>query len=93
MAAEERRSPMPTTLSRVQVAFEPSTYAILERVSRREGASLSHVVASLVQTSLELSEDLALAQIGKTRLAGFRRDDALTSEALLAWNRTRRAKR
>jgi hypothetical protein len=84
---------MPTTLPRIQVALEPSTYAILERVSRAEGASLSHVVASLVQTSLELSEDLALAQVGETRLASFRRDDALTTDALLAWNRKRRAKR
>ena len=84
---------MPTTLPRVQVALEPATYALLERVSRTEGASLSHVVASLVQTSLELSEDLALAQIGEARLASFRRDDAVTSDALLAWNRKRRAKR
>lgn len=84
---------MSTTAPRVQVSFEPSTYAILERVSRTEGASLSHVVASLVQTSLELSEDLTLAQIGEARLASFRRDDALTSDALLAWNRKRRTKR
>ncbi len=84
---------MSTTLPRVQVAFEPSTYAILERVSRTEGASLSHVVASLVQTSLELSEDLALAQVGEARLASFRRDDAVATDALLAWNRTRRTKR
>ena len=83
---------MPTTLPRVQVALEPSTYAILARVSRAEGASLSRVVASLVQTSLELSEDLALAQIGEARLRSFQRDDALTTDALLAWNRRRRAK-
>ena len=84
---------MPTTLPRVQVSLAPSTYAMLERVSRAEGASLSQVVASLVQTSLELSEDLALAQVGQARLASFRRDDALTTDALLAWNRARKAKR
>lgn len=84
---------MSTTLPRVQVALEPSTYAILERVSRAEGESLSHVVASLVETSLELSEDLTLAQLGETRLSSFRRDDALTSDAILAWNRKRRTKR
>ncbi len=84
---------MPTTLPRVQVSFEPSTYAMLERVSHAEGASLSQVVASLVQTSLELSEDLALAEIGEARLKRFRRDDALTTEALIAWNRARKAKR
>jgi hypothetical protein len=66
---------------------------MLERVSKAEGASLSQVVASLVQTSLKLSEDLALAQVGETRLASFRRDDALTTETLLAWNRARRTKR
>ena len=84
---------MSTTLPRVQVALEPSTYALLERLSRDEGASLSHVVASLVQTSLELSEDLALAQVGEARLSSFRRDDAVTTDALLAWNRKRHAKR
>ena len=81
---------MPTTLPRVQVALEPLTYAILERVSRAEGSSLSHVVSSLVQTSLELSEDLALAQVGEARLRSFRRDEALTTDTLLAWNRKRR---
>ncbi len=84
---------MPTTLPRVQVSFTPSTYAVLERVSHAEGASLSHVVASLVHASLELAEDLALAQVGEARLKSFRRDDALTTDALLAWNRTRKAKR
>ena len=84
---------MSTTLPRVQVALEPATYAILERVSQAEGVSLSHVVASLVQTSLELSEDLALAQVGEARLGSFRRDDALTTAALLAWNRKRHTKR
>lgn len=84
---------MPTTVPRIQVSFEPATYSVLERVSRAEGASLSHVVASLVHASLELAEDLTLGQIGETRLASFRRDDALTTDALLTWNRTRKAKR
>ena len=84
---------MPTALPRVQVALEPATYALLERVSRTEGASLSHVVASLVQASIDLSEDLTLAQIGEARLTSFRRDDALTTDALLAWNRKRHVKR
>ncbi len=84
---------MPTTLPRIQVSLEPSTYAMLERVSRVEGASLSQVVASLVNTSLELSEDLAFAELGEARLRSFRRDDALTTDALVAWNRTRKAKR
>ena len=84
---------MPTTLPRVQVTFAPTTFARLERVARAEGASLSEVVASLVQSSLEFSEDLALAEIGEKRLKSFRRDDALTTEALVAWNRRRRATR
>ena len=83
---------MPTTLPRIQVAFEPATYAMLERAAHAEGASLSQIVASLVQTSLELSEDLALAEVGEARLRSFRRDDALTTDALVAWNRARKAK-
>ena len=83
---------MPTTLPRIQVAFAPATYAMLERAAHAEGASLSQIVASLVQTSLELSEDLALAEVGEARLRSFRRDDALTTDALVAWNRARKAK-
>lgn len=81
---------MPTTLPRVNVVFEKPTYEALEKISRAEGASLSQVVSHLVQSALELAEDLSLAETAEERLRTFRRDDALSSDDLLKWNRTRK---
>lgn len=84
---------MPTTLPRVNVAFDPGTYEVLEELSKAEHASLSAIVSKLVQSALELSEDLALGELAGERLASFRRDGALTSQDLLKWNRARRKSR
>lgn len=81
---------MPTTLPRVNVAFERPIYEILKEVSKAEGASLSQVVTQLVQSALELAEDLALASAAEKRLQTFQRDDALRSDDLLRWNRARK---
>lgn len=81
---------MPTTLPRVNVVFERSIYEALEKVSRMEGTSLSQVVSRLVQSAFELAEDLALTEVAQERLNSFQRDDALSTESLLRWNRARR---
>ncbi len=47
----------------------------------------------LTESLLKDRREEAARDIGETRLADFRRDDALTTDALLAWNRKRRAKR
>lgn len=83
---------MPTTLPRVNVAFERATYETLKEVSKVEHASLSHIVATLVKSALELAEDLALAHTAEKRLGTFRRDDAMTSGYLLRWNKSRHKK-
>lgn len=70
---------MPTTLPRVNVTFERSTYEMLAKISRFEHASLSQVVSNLVRSALEFAEDLALGRVAEARLDTFRRDDALTS--------------
>ncbi|MBI3322807.1 MAG: hypothetical protein HYZ94_03905 [Candidatus Omnitrophica bacterium] len=80
---------MPTTLPRVNVPFERPIYELLEEISKSEKTSLSQVVAGLVKTALELAEDLALAKEAEKRLGGFRRDDALSSDDLLKWNKNR----
>ena len=82
---------MPTTLPRVNVVFERPTYRVLERLSRVEHASLSHVVSRLVQSALEIVEDLALVKTAEERSRTFRRGRALTTEELLRWNRRRKA--
>jgi len=83
---------MPTTHPRVNVTLEPETYHVLEAISKLEKSSLSNVVSKLVNLALELAEDLALVQGATARLEDFRRDDALSSEALLKWNKTRKKK-
>lgn len=84
---------MPTTLPRVNVAFDRGTYKALEELSKAEHASLSNIVSKLVAYALELAEDLALGERAEERLESFRRDGALTSEDLLKWNRARRKSR
>ncbi len=81
---------MPTTLPRVNVTFERSTYEILEAISKMEHASLSQIVSELVRYALELAEDLALVRVAEKRLETFKRDDVISSEDLLKWNKSRR---
>ncbi len=47
----------------------------------------------LTESLLNDRRDEAARDIGEARLAGFCHDDALTTDALLAWNRTRHVKR
>ncbi len=84
---------MPTALPRVNVALDKATYEVLQEISKAEHASLSHVVSKLVRFALELAEDLALVQSAENRLETFRRDDALSTKALLKWNKSRRKNR
>ncbi len=84
---------MPTTLPRVNVPFERSTYQVLRAFSKAQHTSLSKMVARLVKYAIELSEDLALAEIAEKRLETFQRDAALTTDQLLKWNKSRRLKR
>ena len=84
---------MPTDLPRVNVAFDRYTYEILEDISRAEHASKSHIVSKLVRYALELADDLALVRQAEKRLQGFRRDDAFSSQDLMAWNKSRKKSR
>lgn len=83
---------MPTTLPRVQVSFGKSTHQALEDIAKIEGVSLSQLVSNLVDSALELAEDLALVQTAERRLATLRRDDMLSSDYLLKWNKSRKKK-
>ena len=81
---------MPTTLPRVNVPFERAVYEALEEIARAEGTSLSQTVARLVQSALELAEDLALGETAQERIKTFQRDNTLDTKELLRWNRARR---
>lgn len=81
---------MPASLPRIQVSFKKTTFEMLEGVSEAEKDSLSHIVSRLVEFAFEMSEDLALGQIAAKRIKNFKRDDALTAEELLKWNKNRK---
>ena len=81
---------MPTTLPRVPVTFQRPTYETLVRLAKSEQMSVSGLASRLIETALELSEDLVLCRVAKERLQSFRRDDALSTEEFLRWNARRR---
>lgn len=83
---------MPTTLPRATVTFKSDIFEVLERLAIARKVSLSELISEMVTTSLEFVEDIALAEIGDERLKTFSRDDALTTDELLKWNRSRKKK-
>lgn len=84
---------MPTTMQRVAVPFEADIFDALKEISEAEKIPMSQLIYKLVTSALELAEDLTLAEVASKRIESFRRDDALTSEELLKWNKTRRGKK
>lgn len=70
---------MPSTNPRISVVCEKPLYAAIAKIANRDGASMSSVAHDLVLESLELREDIALAEIAGKRTATFERAAALTS--------------
>lgn len=71
---------MPATNPRINVVCEKPLYGAIAEIAARNGASLSSVAHDLLLESLELREDIALAQVADKRAAGFDRAAALTSD-------------
>jgi hypothetical protein len=69
---------MPSTNPRINVVCEKPLYAAIAEIATRDGASLSSVAHDLLLESLELREDIALAQVADKRAAVFDHADALT---------------
>ncbi|MBI4323461.1 MAG: hypothetical protein HY596_04205 [Candidatus Omnitrophica bacterium] len=65
----------------------------MQHIADAQKLSLSGLVARLVESALDLAEDLSLSQIAEERLEGFRRDDALSSKELLRWKAARGKKK
>lgn len=80
---------MPTTLPRVHVTFEKPIYNALRELAKSQNLHLSAFIHKLVVSALSLAEDLAFVDIAEERLKTFRRDDAISSQDLLQWNRNR----
>ncbi len=71
---------MPATNPRINVVCEKALYGAIAEIAARNGASLSSVAHSLLLESLELREDLALAQVADIRAAEFDRTTAMTAD-------------
>ncbi|HIJ89686.1 MAG: hypothetical protein OEV89_02390 [Desulfobulbaceae bacterium] len=71
---------MPTSNPRIHVVCEKEMYATIAKLAAQDGASLSSVAHDLLLESLELREDIALAEVADTRAESFNRDKALTAD-------------
>ena len=71
---------MPSANPRINVVCEKPLYGVIAEIAARDGASLSSVAHDLLLESLELREDIALAQVAGKRAAGFDRTAALTAD-------------
>ena len=82
---------MPTKNPRVNVVLEPPLYETLSRLARRDGTSRSSKARDLLRDAMEFHEDVALAQIARSRQASYDPSSALTHEAI--WRTPARRRR
>lgn len=75
---------MPAKNPRLNIVLEEPIYQALERIARRDGASLSQKARDLILEAMEAQEDLALAAAAAAREATFVRHKALSHEQVLA---------
>jgi predicted nuclease with RNAse H fold len=75
---------MPAKNPRLNIVLEEPIYEALERIARRDGASLSQKARDLLLEAMEAQEDLALAAAAAAREATFERGKALSHEQALA---------
>ncbi len=84
---------MPTTMQRVAVPFEAEIYEALAAISKAEKIPMSQLIHKLVTSALEFAEDLTLSEVATKRLETFGRDDAMSTQEMLKWNKARKKKR
>ena len=84
---------MPTTMQRVAVPFEAEIYEALASISKSEKIPMSQLIQKLVTSALEFAEDLTLSEVVTKRLEAFGRDDAMSTQEMLKWNKARKKKR
>lgn len=78
---------MPTRLPRVNVVLDPSMHAVLRKLARGEGVSLSAEARRLMQEAIELREDVALGAWAAAREKTFSRKSALSHDQV--WGRSK----
>ena len=67
---------MATKLPRLNVAVEPSIFRTIQRLSKREGLSMSLIVRDLVREALSIHEDAFWVKEAEAREKTFTRSKA-----------------
>lgn len=75
---------MPAKNPRINIVLEKPLYSAIHDLAENEGLSMSMLVRDLIKESLELREDLALADLASAREKSFNRVKTLTHEQ--AWS-------
>ncbi len=75
---------MPTKKPRINIVVEPLLYSAMRDIATREGVSMSTIARDLIRESIELREDVALADFADARMKTFNRKKALSHDDL--WN-------
>lgn len=68
---------MPATNPRINVVLERPVYRRIELLAKRDGVSLSLKMRDLVNSAIEMEEDIALAKMARSREKGFTKSKAL----------------
>ena len=71
---------MPTKNPRVNVVLEPPLFEKVKFLAERDGVSLSTKVRDLVRETVEVHEDLFLADLAEKRDKSFKKTRALTHD-------------
>ena len=71
---------MATKKPRINVVLEPPLYEKVHFLAEKDGVSLSTKVRDLIQVSIEINEDISLADFGTERDKTFNKSKALSHD-------------
>ncbi|MBI4115385.1 MAG: antitoxin, RHH family protein [Candidatus Omnitrophica bacterium] len=69
---------MATTLPRLNVVLEPGVYRMIQRMSKKEGLSMSLIARDLLREALLIYEDAYWAKEAEARECTFTKSKALS---------------
>ena len=71
---------MSTIHPRLNVVIEPNLYHAVEKIAKRNGASLSMTARDLIKEALEIEEDIHWEKAASAREASFDKKKGLSHE-------------
>ena len=71
---------MPAKNPRVNLVLDPALYEKVQFLAEKEGVSLSAKVRDLIRESIEIQEDLCLADFAEEREKSFSETESLNHE-------------